>query len=66
MAAQLRAKPGGQAVVVTIGDFPTATEDASFSLVYLVCNTIMDLTTQRRRSRASATWRRTSSPVEAS
>ena len=46
MAARLRAKPGGDAIAVTIGDFATARVDASFSLVYLVFNTIMNLTTQ--------------------
>ena len=46
MVAQLRAKPGGGDVGVTIGDFATATVDGSFSLAYLVYNTIMNLTTQ--------------------
>jgi SAM-dependent methyltransferase len=46
MAARLRAKPGGDAISVTIGDFATATVDATFSLVYLVFNTIGNLTTQ--------------------
>jgi SAM-dependent methyltransferase len=46
MAAKLVAKPGGDAIGVTIGDFSTSTVDASFSLVYLVFNTIMNLTTQ--------------------
>jgi SAM-dependent methyltransferase len=46
MVAQLRAKSGGDAVGVTIGDFATTTVDGSFSLVYLVYNTIGNLTTQ--------------------
>ena len=46
MVARLRAKAGGEATAVTIGDFATARVDASFSLVYLVFNTIMNLTTQ--------------------
>jgi SAM-dependent methyltransferase len=46
MAAKLRAKPGGEDLGVTIGDFATTTVDGSFSLAYLVCNTIMNLTTQ--------------------
>jgi SAM-dependent methyltransferase len=46
MAARLRAKPGGDAIGVTIGDFATATVDATFSLAYLVFNTIGNLTTQ--------------------
>jgi SAM-dependent methyltransferase len=46
MVARLHAKPGGEDVGVTIGDFATTTVDGSFSLAYLVCNTIMNLTTQ--------------------
>ena len=46
MAAQMAAKPGGDAIGVTIGDFSTTTLDGPFSLVYLVFNTIMNLTTQ--------------------
>jgi SAM-dependent methyltransferase len=46
MVAQLRAKPGGDAIDVTIGDFATTRLDGSFSLAYLVFNTIMNLTTQ--------------------
>src|SRR5438067_8188355 len=46
MVARLRAKPGGDAIGVTIGDFATTTVDGSFSLAYLVFNTIMNLTTQ--------------------
>jgi SAM-dependent methyltransferase len=46
MATRLRAKPGGEAIAVTIGDFATTTVDGSFSLAYLIYNTIMNLTTQ--------------------
>lgn len=46
MVARLRAKPGGDAIGVTIGDFATTTVDGTFSLGYLVFNTIMNLTTQ--------------------
>ncbi len=46
MVARLRAKPGGDAIPVTIGDFATTRVDGTFSLVYLVFNTIMNLTTQ--------------------
>ena len=46
MAARLRAKPRGDTIAVTIGDFATARFGASFALVYLVFNTIMNLTTQ--------------------
>ena len=46
MVARLRAKPGGEQVTVTIGDFATTTVDGRFSVAYLVFNTIMNLTTQ--------------------
>jgi SAM-dependent methyltransferase len=46
MVARLRAKPGGEDIGVTIGDFATATADGTFSLAYLVFNTISNLTTQ--------------------
>jgi hypothetical protein len=46
MVARLRTKPGAEAIGVTIGDFATTTVDGSFSLAYLVFNTIMNLTTQ--------------------
>jgi SAM-dependent methyltransferase len=46
MAARLRAKPGGDAIDVTIGDFATTRVDGTFSVAYLVFNTIMNLTTQ--------------------
>jgi SAM-dependent methyltransferase len=46
MVAKLRAKPGGDDICVTIGDFATATVDATFSVAYLVFNTIGNLTTQ--------------------
>jgi hypothetical protein len=47
MAARLRAKPGGEEIGITIGDFATAPIEGTFSLAYLVFNTIMNLTTQR-------------------
>jgi SAM-dependent methyltransferase len=46
MAARLRAKPGGEDIGVTIGDFATTTVDGVFSVAYLVFNTILNLTTQ--------------------
>jgi len=46
MLARLRAKPGGEDISVTIGDFATATVDGTFSVAYLVFNTILNLTTQ--------------------
>ena len=46
MADRLRAKPGGERIGITIGDFATAKADGTFPLAYLVFNTIMNLTTQ--------------------
>src|SRR3954464_2543850 len=46
MVEQLRAKPGGDAIDVTIGDFASARAEGAFALAYLVFNTIMNLTTQ--------------------
>jgi SAM-dependent methyltransferase len=49
MAAKLRAKPGGEDIGVTFGDFATTTVDETFSVAYLVFNTIMNLTTQSQQ-----------------
>jgi SAM-dependent methyltransferase len=46
MVARLRAKPGAEQIGVTIGDFAATTVEGTFSVVYLVANTIMNLTTQ--------------------
>jgi SAM-dependent methyltransferase len=46
MADQLRAKPGAASVRVTIGDMTTTRVPGSFRLVYLVANSIMNVTTQ--------------------
>ena len=46
MVARLREKPGGEDIGVTIGDFATTTVEGTFSLAYLVFNTIQNLTTQ--------------------
>lgn len=46
MVARLRAKPGGDTIPVTIGDFATARVDQTFTVAYLVFNTISNLTTQ--------------------
>jgi len=46
MVARLRAKPGAEELGVTIGDFATTRVDGTFSLAYLVVNTIMNLTSQ--------------------
>ncbi|HEX6238045.1 MAG TPA: class I SAM-dependent methyltransferase [Acidimicrobiales bacterium] len=49
MAERLRAKPGADAVPVTVGDMTTARVPGSFRLVYLVANTIMNVTTQEEQ-----------------
>jgi SAM-dependent methyltransferase len=46
MVARLRSKPGGRDIPVAIGDFSTTRVEGSFSLAYLVFNTILNLTTQ--------------------
>ena len=46
MVERLRAKPGGEGIPVEIGDMTSTTIDGPFSLVYLVYNTIENLTTQ--------------------
>ena len=46
MVARLRAKPGADQIGVAVGDFATTSVDATFSLAYLVANTITNLTTQ--------------------
>ena len=46
MVAQLRAKPGGEEIPVALGDFSSARVAGAFSLVYLVFNTISNLTSQ--------------------
>jgi SAM-dependent methyltransferase len=46
MVARLKAKQDGGDVQVKIGDFATAMVDGQFQLVYLICNTIMNLTTK--------------------
>jgi hypothetical protein len=46
MAEQLRAKPGSESVAVTIGDMTCTRVAGEFTLVYLVANTLMNVTTQ--------------------
>ncbi|MEV7996032.1 class I SAM-dependent methyltransferase [Streptomyces sp. NPDC086077] len=46
MVARLREKPGGAAIGLTIGDFATTKVAGTFSVAYLVFNTIMNLTSQ--------------------
>jgi SAM-dependent methyltransferase len=46
MLARLRAKPGAEQIEITVGDFSTTTVEGTFSVAYLVFNTIGNLTTQ--------------------
>jgi SAM-dependent methyltransferase len=46
MVEQLRSKPGGDALDVTLGDMSTVTVPGRYSVVYLVFNTIFNLLTQ--------------------
>jgi SAM-dependent methyltransferase len=46
MVAKLRAKPGGDAIPVTIGDMASFDVEGPFRLVYVVFNTIFGLLTQ--------------------
>ncbi len=46
MVARLRAKPGGESIGVTIGDFAGTRVDGTFTVAYLVFNTINNLTSQ--------------------
>jgi SAM-dependent methyltransferase len=46
MVAKLREKPGGKDIPVAIGDFAMTQVEGTFSLAYLIFNTINNLTTQ--------------------
>jgi SAM-dependent methyltransferase len=46
MIAKLRAKPGGEAIPVTIGDFADIPAEGDFSLIFVVFNTFFNLLTQ--------------------
>jgi SAM-dependent methyltransferase len=46
MLEQLRSKPGSEQIGITIGDFASTRLEGTFRLVYLVYNTIMNLTSQ--------------------
>lgn len=49
MAAELAAKPGGEAVPVVVGDMASTRVPGEFALVYLVYNTITNLLTQEQQ-----------------
>ena len=46
MAGRLRAKPGADTVPVIVGDMTTTQAEGPFTLVYLVANSIMNVTVQ--------------------
>ncbi len=50
MVEQLQAKPGSKAVAVTVGDMSSTVIEGYFSLVYVVANSIMNLTTQEEQT----------------
>jgi len=54
MIQQLRTQPGGDSIDAAVGDFATTRVDGDFALVYLVRNTITNLTTQDEQVRCFA------------
>jgi SAM-dependent methyltransferase len=50
MIDRLRSKPGGDQLEIAVGDMTTIRLPGEFTLVYLVFNTIMNLTTQRAQT----------------
>ena len=54
MLAKLRAKPGGDRVRVTVGDMAEVGVDASYSLVFVVFNTLFALVSQDEQVRCFA------------
>jgi hypothetical protein len=46
MVAKLRAKPGGDQIAVTIGDFADVPVPGAYQLIYVVYNTLFNLLTQ--------------------
>jgi SAM-dependent methyltransferase len=51
MIAKLRQKPGGEAIMVSIGDFADVAIEGAFDLVFLVFNTLFNLTSQSEQVR---------------
>ena len=51
MVERLRAKPGGDAIPVTIGNFADVAVDGAFDLVFLVFNTLFNLGSQAEQVR---------------
>ena len=61
MVARLREKPGAEEIGVTIGSYTTAQADGTFTVAYLVYNTIMNVTTQAEQV---ATFRNAAAHLE--
>jgi Methyltransferase domain len=55
MAQRLRGKPGADRVTVTLGDMTTVRLARRFRVVYVVANTIMNVTTQEDQERVCHT-----------
>src|SRR5215211_5427523 len=51
MVAQLHAKPGGERISVTIGDFADVPVPGTYRLIYIVFNTLFNLLTQEDQVR---------------
>lgn len=51
MVERLRAKPGGDRIEVTVGDFADVPVEGSFRLIYVVFNTLSNLPTQEDQVR---------------
>jgi SAM-dependent methyltransferase len=51
MVAQLRAKPGGERISVTIGDFADVPVPGTYRLIFVVANTLFNLLTQEDQVR---------------
>jgi SAM-dependent methyltransferase len=62
MVERLRAKPGGQAIPVTVGDMAQVPVSGRFGLVYLVFNTLFGLLSQARQAECFASVARVLDP----
>ena len=62
MVERLRAKPGGQAIAVTMGDFAGVPVEGGYRLVYVVFNTFFALLTQDDQVRCFANVARRLAP----
>jgi len=62
MVEQLRAKPSGELIPVTIGDMAQVPADGRFGLVYLVFNTLFGLLSQARQAECFASVTRALEP----